>query len=249
MTAPSFSDYIIFVDESGDHRLDSINPEYPVFVLNFCVFEKREYIDVVCPALQKFKFLHFGHDHVILHEHEIGKQKPPFVFLKSETPRTTFISDLTEIISGTKFTLISAAIDKKRLIKKYAVPASPYDLAMRFCLERTHAFLKDHGQADRITHIIVEQRGRKEDSELELEFRRVCDGANFRTEKFTEFELLFADKKANLAGLQFADLTARPIGRHVIDPTQPNRAYSILAKKFRCNADGKIDGWGLKVFP
>ena len=29
---PEFSDYIVYVDESGDHSLKSVNPEFPVFV-------------------------------------------------------------------------------------------------------------------------------------------------------------------------------------------------------------------------
>ena len=32
----AFGDHIVFVDESGDHSLTSINPDYPVFVLAFC---------------------------------------------------------------------------------------------------------------------------------------------------------------------------------------------------------------------
>ena len=36
-----FSDYIVYVDESGDHNLERINPEYPLFVLAFCIFEKK----------------------------------------------------------------------------------------------------------------------------------------------------------------------------------------------------------------
>jgi hypothetical protein len=35
-----YSDYIVFADESGDHGLTSIDPEFPVFALVFCVFEK-----------------------------------------------------------------------------------------------------------------------------------------------------------------------------------------------------------------
>ena len=33
-----FSDYIVYVDESGDHSLESIDINYPVFVLAFCIF-------------------------------------------------------------------------------------------------------------------------------------------------------------------------------------------------------------------
>jgi hypothetical protein len=39
-----FSDYIIFVDESGDHGLKNINKDYPIFVLTFCIFNIDNYI-------------------------------------------------------------------------------------------------------------------------------------------------------------------------------------------------------------
>jgi hypothetical protein len=51
------------------------------------------------------------------------------------------------------------------------------------------------------------------------------------------------------AGLQLADLVARPIGRKIIDPTQPNRAFEILERKLRRAPNGNAAGWGLKVFP
>ena len=38
------------------------------------MFYKRHYSEKVVPALQKFKFNHFGHDHVVLHENEIRKE-------------------------------------------------------------------------------------------------------------------------------------------------------------------------------
>lgn len=70
-----FSKYIIYVDESGDHSLQSIDDNYPVFVLAFCIFHKRHYSEAIVPALEKFKFNHFGHDQVVLHENEIRKEK------------------------------------------------------------------------------------------------------------------------------------------------------------------------------
>ena len=63
-----FSDYIVYVDESGDHGLESIDHNYSVFVLAFCVFTKEAYVESVAPAIQRFKFRHFGHDMAILHE-------------------------------------------------------------------------------------------------------------------------------------------------------------------------------------
>jgi hypothetical protein len=36
-----FSTYIVYVDESGDHSLNTVDENYPVFVLAFCIFHKR----------------------------------------------------------------------------------------------------------------------------------------------------------------------------------------------------------------
>ena len=95
----TYSDYVIYVDESGDHTLTAIDRDYPVFVLDFCIFRKDSYANVVAPQVQAFKFAHFGHDIVVLHEHEIRKQKPPFVFLKSRDKRDGVTTD----VHGNKF--------------------------------------------------------------------------------------------------------------------------------------------------
>jgi len=56
-----FSDYIVFVDESGDHGMGANpDPDYPIFVLAFCVFSKDDYLMQVCPAVQKLKFKHWA---------------------------------------------------------------------------------------------------------------------------------------------------------------------------------------------
>ncbi len=39
-----FGDYIVYADESGDHRLDRIDPDCPIFVLCLCLFRKEHYI-------------------------------------------------------------------------------------------------------------------------------------------------------------------------------------------------------------
>ncbi|SMN00814.1 FIG00696983: hypothetical protein [uncultured Candidatus Thioglobus sp.] len=39
-----YNDYIIYVDESGDHGMSNINKYYPVFVLVFCIFKKTDYL-------------------------------------------------------------------------------------------------------------------------------------------------------------------------------------------------------------
>ena len=238
----TYGDYVVFVDESGDHGLVSIDPCYPVFVLDFCIVRKDHYATSMTPRLQEFKFTHFGHDLVILHEHDIRKRKPPFKFLGHRKKNSVFMEGLSRLIDEADFTIIAAVIDKRRHLATYARPTNPYDVALRLCMERTYRFLRGLGQHTRTTHIIVERRGKKEDAELELAFRR-------NRHDMPSFEIVFADKKTNSVGLQLADLTARPIGRHVVDPQQPNRAWDIIRKKLRRSPIGRYEGWGLQVFP
>lgn len=239
----SFSDYIVYVDESGDHSLVASDRAYPVFVLAFCIFHKDDYLRAVAPAIQRFKFRHFGHDVVVLHENEIRKDKGNFKFLKSPRLKDTFVSELGEVIADASFTLVCVVIDKTELGKRYAKPHNPYHLALKYGLERVCHFLLDKKQQGRITHLIVEQRGSTEDRQLESAFQTFANG-----EKRLSLKLILADKKINSAGLQLADLVARPVGLSLIRPGQSNRAFQIIRGKLY-SVRGKMEGWGLKYFP
>ena len=243
----TYSRFVMYVDESGDHGLASIDPQYPLFVLSFCIFDKEVYTADVVPRFQRFKFRHFGHDLVILHGHEIRKAKGDFKVLFDQERRHAFVTDLTAAIEQSTFTIVAAVIDKRRLLQVYRQPVSPYDLALTFCMERAFGFLRDMGQRENTAHVIVESRGRREDDELELVFRRVVQGAN--RWGALPFELVFARKSSNSTGLQIADLVSHPIGRSVLEPRQPNRAYAAIEPKLRRSPAGVVEGWGLKRFP
>ncbi len=244
---PAFSDYIVYVDESGDHSLESSDPEYGVFVLSFCIFRKDAYATAMTPAVRRLKFETFGHDMVVLHEADIRRKRGAFAKLGKEQ-REAFLNVLTDIIEATDFKLVAVVIDKRRLKARYVSPDHPYHLAMEFGLERIYRYLKGLSQADRLTHLVCEARGAKEDGELELEFRRIRDGGNYFNKRLP-FELIIADKKVNSEGMQLADLTARPIGLSVLRPNQKNRAAAVLEAKYYCDGGGNKRGFGLKVFP
>jgi hypothetical protein len=241
----NYSDYIIYVDESGDHSLTSIDASYPVFVLAFCIFNKSSYSQNAVTKLKAFKFKHFGHDMVILHENEIRKDKGAFKSLKSRESKQAFIEELTTIIEEEEFTVIASVIKKDAL---YSHANSPYDLALKYCMERAYRFLQQRRQEEKITHIVVEQRGKKEDEELELEFRRINGGKNYENIQMN-FEMVMANKQSNSAGLQLADLIARPIGIKILRPEQDNRAFEIIKKKFHRNQSRGYNGVGLKIYP
>lgn len=244
MTNDTFSNLIVYVDESGDHG--PVSPEFPVFVLAFCIFDKREYANTVTSYMHRLKFKHFGHDTVVMHERDIRMSSGPFSFLMNKARRETFMSDLSTLIEKAPFHIVAAVIDKDKLGSSYTSPQNPYHLAMKFGLERIQNHRVDVKDTGRL-HVIFEGRGLKEDKDLELEFRRVCDANATGTR--LDFEPIFASKKANHCGLQLADLVARPIGRYRMRPDQPNRAWSVLETKFRRSPKGSIDGWGLKCFP
>ena len=235
-----FSDYVVYVDESGDHSLTSIDQQYPVFALSFCVVSKAEYISKVVPALQDFKFKYWGHDCVVLHEHEIRKEKGDFAFLRTNRAlRNGFMQDLSDLMASVPFEIIGCVIDKQKHLDKYGQTAwNPYEVALKMALERLLLFLREKCTVDRLSHVIFECRGPKEDAELELAFRRTVAGHKnwgWISRDFSDFEFepRFVKKGANSTGLQLADLTARPMGLKVLRPTQENRAFDIIAPKLR----------------
>lgn len=245
----NYSEYIVYVDESGDHSLTKINAEFPIFVLTFCIFRKEEYITQIVPAFQRIKFKYFGHDMVVFHEREIRKAEGSFSFLTDANRRGEFHADLGSWVDDSPFTIISAVIWKEAFAAKHSVRHNLYHLGVQLGLDSVANFLTQREATGRLVNFIFEARGKREDGELELEFRRVCAGANFVHKPFN-FEITVAGKQVNSTGLQLADLTARPIGRYVINPAQANRAYDTIEKKLhRDPTTGRVEWHGLKTYP
>jgi hypothetical protein len=135
-----YSDYIVYVDESGDHGLVNIDKQYPIFVLAFCIFKKSDYLKTV-QDFQEFKFNHFGHDIVILHENEIRKDKGVFKVLNNLEKKSSFIKKLSDVVNQQKFAVISTTIKKDELKERYRYDNNPYHIALKFCIERLFNFL------------------------------------------------------------------------------------------------------------
>lgn len=160
---------------------------------------------------------------------------------------------LTFIMEASNFILIAGVVDKGRLGRTEGASSNPYHIALGLCLKALREFLAENGQDQVKTHVVVECRGKKEDAELELEFRRICGGDNTGS-RVLPFDIVFADKKTNLTGLQLADLVARPVGLNYIRPQQTNQAFDLLKQKFFCDGGrdkvgSGFEGVGLMVYP
>ena len=122
--------------------MQSIDENYPIFVLALCVFHKRHYSEAIVPALEKFKFNYFGHDQVVLHENEIRKEKGSFNIFRGKGEKDKFIDGLTEIIKFSNFILISSIIDKRSLAKQGEVKGNPYHIAQGYVWKSYMIFYK-----------------------------------------------------------------------------------------------------------
>jgi hypothetical protein len=228
---PSYPiDYVIYVDESGDHGLVNINDDYPVFVLALCIFRVSDYIENVVPSMQRFKFKHFKHDMVILHERDIRKSLGPFKLLFENEIRTKFMEDLTELIGLAPFEIISCVVDKKAFDKARTLEHEVYAIAMKTALEATRDAL-GLVESDQNVPVIFESRGKTEDQSLIVDFEggRFAEGGKISD----VFELVVANKKVNSSGLQLADMVARPLGQSWLRPDRQGRPIEIIKRKIR----------------
>lgn len=238
----------VYADESGDHKLPDYDVAYPIFVLNFCVFRQDTYDALVRAPIDAFKTKHCATADIVLHEADIRRQKNGFEFLADGSKRDKFYSELGTLLDGIPFDMFAAVIRKDALCNRYLRPFNPYYLALKFGLERLHWYVEGKHRYRGRTVITFESRGRKEDADLMGEFHRVCAGDNHNRITFP-FDAEFATKADNMPGHQVADLLARPIGRHVLNPAQRNRALATVNRKLVANAYGEKQGFGLKVFP
>jgi uncharacterized protein DUF3800 len=237
---------MVFLDEAGDHSLDPVDKDFPVFVLVFLLCEQTDYTDVIVPAFTRFKINQFGHDGVILHSRDIRKALGDFSFLQVPERRESFHADLSQLVQKAPFELIAIAIRKDLHSERYGSSSrNPYDLALEFGMERLKAYVDELRQ--QTVTLLAEARGRNEDNALRLAFLQLLkDGSFYETFDSVEFDLKFVAKRANVLGHQVADLCAYPIARHVIDPNKSSRAFDIVSAKFLDRL-----GWrhGFKEFP
>lgn len=195
-------------------------------------------------------FRYWGHDMVVFYDREIsGGAKR-----HSRSPVTppcggAFMNDVGAWVAASPFVAIAVVILKKEFVALHAQEKNVYHEAMKLGVERVDRYLRRREEPGRVAHCVFEMRGGNEDGRLKTAFRQVCEGNNFKGEVFN-FKIVVANKQVNSTGLQLADLIARPIGRHVLNPDQPNQAFEVIATKLdRHPETGAVKGYGLKTYP
>lgn len=244
--------YTLFVDESGDHSLNNINKDFPIFALLGMVTDEENY-KKLCDQINKFKLKYFKSTDVILHSRDIRKCEGAFSILFDLKVKESFYSDLNSIISNSNFMLVASAILKQKHIEQYGKLADdPYEISLTFVLERVLYEFDSRG-INQKADVIIESRGKREDKILAQRYNELLykGSSQVSSDRFISKynqEILFKKKRENDIGLQIADLCAYPVARHVLFPKEPYPPFNIVEPKIRRGRKG-IDGYGIKVFP
>lgn len=243
--------YHFFLDETGDHGLNFIDPNFPLFLLAGCLFSDEE-LKKIKNEIEEFKKHFFGTMGVIMHSRDIRKCEGSFQILFDLEIKKEFYVKLNKILSQSNFTIIGAGVDKDKHIKTYGKNAqNPYEISLSFILERL-IFCLNKDQSNKV-NITIERRGKREDTQLLEYYNRTKDSGTYYVgkDKFKECinKFDFVLKRDNVIGLQVADLCAYPLARHILNKQEPYVPFQIIKDKIYCNLNGKYDGYGLKTFP
>lgn len=242
--------YKLYIDESGDHGLSNLNPDFPIFLLCGVIISIAEY-EKIRVEFNRIKRDIWGSEHVIFHSRDIRKCEKEFKYLFDLKLKQRFYEMLDKGISDGVYSIVSSAILKEEYIKKYGkLSDDVYEVSLSFIIERAIFYLDSLKQKHLELEIVIEKRGRKEDAKLKEHFQRLLSrGTAYVTPARIasyQISILFKSKKENINGLQLADLIAYPIARHVLEPNRINPSYEVFKDKIYKNGERK---YGLKIFP
>lgn len=241
--------YFLFADECGDQCLSNYDAKFPVFTL--CgIIVSREQVRNLEKRLRELKMKIWNDEGVILHSHEIRRQKNAFVVLQDADVRNTFYTELDRILGANDaYVIVSSTILKDDYVRKYAKIGDIYSQSLAFLLERAVFYVDDKNPGVG-AHIeaMLERRGKEEDKTLSQGYNTLRENGTFwvtsERMKSTIKKLTFVPKTANIIGLQIADLVAYPIACHILRPDVSNLAFDIIRKNIYLSEGKEL---GLKV--
>lgn len=241
---------VLFLDESGDHNLRVIDPQYPLFVLGGVILDKDYAEGELVQRMNAFKRSLFGRDDLVLHTADITRNRNGFERLKDTGFRADFYAGLNALMQALDYSVVACAIRKDQHLTRYGVAAlDPYLLSLDILVER---FCMDVGDVEGGGLLVAERRDATLDHELELAWLNLkIQGTRFLKANQIERRILalnLRSKAANLAGLQLADLVVTPIGRQILGKAV-KEDYRIIESKLRRSLSGRIEGYGLVVLP
>lgn len=241
---------VLFLDESGDHSLDVIDPQYPLFVLGGIIVDVEYAKGEMAEKVNAFKRELFGTEEVILHTADMVRNRKGFEQMAHPEIRERFYRKLNALLAELKFQIVACAIRKYDHLSRYGFTAlDPYHLALEVLVER---FCYAIGDTRDGGVVVAERRDRILDRQLRLAWLTLKTRGT-RYVKAVQVTnrvrgLALRGKQDNLAGLQVADLVVTPVGRSLLGKSSLVD-YGVIQSKFRCNHRREYGGLGLVVLP
>jgi hypothetical protein len=239
---------ILFLDESGDHSLAKIDPQYPVFVLGGIIADRAYAEGEMTRRVEALKIRFFGRSDIVLHTADLARNRNGFERMMDSSFRNEFFAALNDLMRSLDYQVVACAIQKEEHLKRYNISAlDPYFLALEILVERFCFELRNDTGL-----IVAESRGSTLDNQLEIAWLNLkIQGTRFlRPAKLVKriSGLSLRDKSCGIAALELADLVVSPIGRHIVGKL-PKEDFRIIEQKFRRDASGNYLGPGLVTLP
>lgn len=135
--------YYLYIDESGDHGLATVNPDFPVFLLCGVIVSAEEY-ENIRQSFNKTKNEFWGNKEVVFHSRDIRKCEKEFSIFFDLEKKKSFYEQINKSIEQHNYTVIASAIRKDIYIQKFGrLSNDVYELALSFIIERAIFFLDD----------------------------------------------------------------------------------------------------------
>ena len=260
--------YRVYVDEVGNHDLTHAdNPNQQFFSLTGVILESEYTLHVLRPEMDGIKRAFFQREPdepVVLHRKELVNRRRPFQALRDPETEDRFNTTLLTAPARWDYRVVTVVLDKLAHRDQYQVwRYHPYHYCLAVLLERYVLFMQG---GDHRGDVMVESRGGREDRMLKDSYARLYErGTDYLPAarwqaRLTSRELKVRPKRANIAGLQLADLVAHPSRREILIEHQlgvddrntfGDQICAILrqGKYYRNERTGQIAGYGKKLLP
>ena len=236
----------MFLDESGDHNITRIDPQYPVFVLGGVIMDADYSAGPLREAVDDFKHEMFERTDITLHTADIARNRNGFEPLQDAVFRARFYSRLNSLMRNLEYSVVACSIRKEVFRALHGVFApDPYLHAFSIL---ARVFCSDLDKTDSSGIIISEGRDTVLNRRLEAAWFALKSGSAPEAKMERLNSLTILGKNDNVTGLEIADLVVSPVGRKLIGRAD-HEDWRIVEEKLIRNDAGEYLGYGLIVLP
>jgi hypothetical protein len=247
----------IYIDECGAHSL-TVKEDFGAFCLAAVIIRDQD-LQVFEAKWKRWKLQNLGSETRRVHEPEVRKRREVF-YRRDKARQEALIGSLSEILKELEYAAVVCVLHREKYVTQYgdasmdeSLPHHGYLMTLHFMAERLALALQTQFGGAR-ARLILEARGPKEDAEMQYEFARLfLDGTSYLAPDYFRRQFLpglrFKSKDDHVAGLEIADLIARPCAEKVLDPTRNPERWEPVRAKLCQGVETKHSILGLKITP